>query len=274
MSTATAAPAPAVRVETPRITLATVLADAATIASRYLTHYRRQPQLLVFSTIQPVMLVLLFRYVFGGALRLPPGFDDNYSNFLLPGIFVQSVAFGSTQTAIALAEDLAKGVVDRFRSLPMARSAVLLGRTSADLVRGTFVVLLMTVVGLIIGFRPEWPGLAGAIAVVVAFGFAFSWIYAVVGLSVPNSETAQAGAFVVTFPLVFASDVFVPVQSFPGWLRAFAEINPITHVAQASRALATGVGDPTEPVLWSIAWIGGILTVFIPLAVARYRRMA
>ncbi len=257
-----------------RVTLATVLSDAATITRRYLTHIRRQPQLLVFSTIQPVMFVLLFRYVFGGALQLPPEYGDNYSNFLLPGIFVQTVAFGSTQTAIALADDLTKGVIDRFRSLPMARSAVLIGRTTADLVRGFFVVLIMTGVGLIIGFRPEWLGLLGAIAVVVAFGFAMSWIYALVGMSVPNSETAQAASFVVTFPLVFASAVFVPTETMPGWLQTFAENNPITHVAETSRWLATGIGDASDHLMWSLIWIVGLLVVFVPLAVNRYRKMS
>jgi ABC transporter DrrB family efflux protein len=258
----------------PGVSVGSVLSDAATITRRYLTHIRRQPQLLVFSTIQPVMFVLLFRYVFGGALQLPPEYGDNYSNFLLPGIFVQTVAFGSTQTAVALADDLSKGVIDRFRSLPMARSAVLIGRTTADLVRGFFVVLIMTGVGLIIGFRPELLGLLGAIAVVVGLGFAMSWIYALVGMSVPNSETAQAASFVVTFPLVFASAVFVPTQTMPGWLRTFAENNPITHVAETSRWLATGIGDASDHLVWSVIWIVGLLAVFVPLAVNRYRRMS
>jgi ABC-2 type transport system permease protein/oleandomycin transport system permease protein len=272
MTTITADP---IRVSSaPRITLGTALSDAATITRRYLTHIRRQPQLLVFSTIQPIMFVLLFRYVFGGALQLPPEYGDNYSNFLLPGIFVQTVAFGSTQTAIALADDLSKGVIDRFRSLPMARSAVLIGRTTADLVRGFFVVLIMTGVGLIIGFRPEWLGLLGAITVVVGLGFAMSWIYALVGMSVPNSETAQAASFVVTFPLVFASAVFVPTETMPGWLQTFAENNPITHVAETSRWLATGIGDASDHLMWSVIWIVGLLVVFVPLAVNRYRKMS
>lgn len=273
--TTTTAPSDAtpVAVEAPRIGVGVALSDAATITRRYLTHIVRQPQLLVFSTIQPVMFVLLFRFVFGGALRLPPEFEGNYSNFLLPGIFVQSVAFGSTQTAIALAEDLSKGVIDRFRSLPMARSAVLVGRTTADLVRSFMVVLIMTTVGLVIGFRPELPGLLGAFAVVLGLGLAMSWIYALVGMAVPNAETAQAASFVVTFPLVFASAVFVPTETMPDWLRVFADNNPITHVAEASRAMATGIGPVAEPLAWSLAWIVGILVVFVPLSVNRYRRM-
>lgn len=272
MATITAERTPAV--EAPRIGVATTLSDAATITRRYLTHILRQPQLLVFSTIQPVMFVLLFRFVFGGALQLPPEYGGNYSNFLLPGIFVQSVAFGSTQTAIALADDLTKGVIDRFRSLPMARSAVLMGRTTADLVRGTFVVLIMTVVGVLIGFRPEALGLLGAIAIVVALGFSMSWIYALVGMSVPNAETAQAAGFVVTFPLVFASAVFVPTSTMPSWLQVFADNNPITHVAETSRWLATGIGDAGDHLVWSLVWIIGILVVFVPLSVRRYRRMS
>ncbi|CAN5901067.1 ABC transporter permease [soil metagenome] len=262
--------------QAPQITLGIALRDAATITGRYLAHIVRQPRLLILSTIQPVMFVLLFVYVFGGALLNSPAIQQygSYKDFLLPGIFVQTVAFGSTQTAIALSEDLNRGVIDRFRSLPMARSAVLLGRTIADLVRGFAVVVIMTVVGLIIGFRPEFLGLLGAIAIVVLFGFAMSWIYAVVGLSVPNSETAQAASFVVTFPLVFASAVFIPPSTMPDWLRVFAEHNPITRVAEASRALATGIGPVAEPLLWSIAWIVGLLVVFVPLSVSRYRKMS
>ncbi len=277
MTTATAGTSGATDVVgTPRITLGTALSDAATITGRYLTHIVRQPRLLIFSTIQPVMFVLLFVFVFGGALTNSPAIQPygSYKDFLLPGIFVQTVAFGATQTAIALAEDLNRGVIDRFRSLPMARSAVLLGRTTADLVRGFAVVLIMTVVGLMIGFRPQFLGLLGAIAIVVIFGFAMSWIYAVVGLSVPNSETAQAASFVVTFPLVFASAVFIPPSTMPSWLQVFAENNPITHVAEASRALATGIGGVAEPLLWSLAWIVGLLVVFVPLSVRRYRRMS
>lgn len=251
--------------------LGVVVRDAMAVARRYLLHYRRQPQLLVFSTIQPVMFVLLFNYVFGGAFENVPGLD-NYTNFLLPGIFVQSIAFGSTQTAVGLSEDLAAGVVDRFRSLPMARSAVLMGRTLSDLLRGTFVVTLMTLVGIAIGFRPRFFGLLGAIALVVAFGFALSWLFAFVGLSVKGTETAQAASFVATFPLVFASSVFTPIETFPGWLQAFARANPITQVAAASRALAAGIGPIGNHVWFSLLWIVVLLAVFVPLSVRRYGR--
>ena len=267
-----AAASPAVSGEDRRHTgIAVAMRDALAVARRYLLHYRRQPQLLVFSTIQPVMFVLLFNYVFGGAFENVPGLD-NYTNFLLPGIFVQSVAFGSTQTAVGLTEDLAAGVVDRFRSLPMARSAVLMGRTISDLVRGTFVVSLMAVVGILIGFRPSALGLLSAIALVVAFGYAMNWMYAFVGLAVKGTETAQAASFVATFPLVFASAVFTPIDEFPGWLQGFARVNPITQVAQASRALSVGIGEVGNHVWWSLAWIVVFLVVFVPLAVRRYER--
>lgn len=251
--------------------LGVVARDSWAVGKRYLLHYVRQPQLLVFSAVQPIMFVLLFNYVFGGALESAPGVE-NYTNFLLPGIFVQSIAFGATQTAVGLSEDLSAGVVDRFRSLPMARSAVLLGRTFADLLRGMWVVALMTVTGLLIGFRPDPLGLAGAFALVVVFGYAMNWLYAFVGLSVKGVETAQAASFVATFPLVFASAVFVPIETFPSWLQGFARINPITQVSEASRALAVGYGEAAPHVIWSLAWIAVFLVVFVPLSVRKYER--
>src|SRR5437660_3539001 len=216
------------------------IVDAAVVTGRNLRHFIRQPQLLIFSTIQPVMFVLLFVYVFGGAVRgsLPGGVK--YVDFLLPGIFVQSVAFRATQTAVGLAEDLERGVVDRFRSMPMTRSAVLIGRTVADLVRNVLIILLMTAVGYLIGFRFQ-AGVLNAvacIAVVAAFGFALSWIFAFVALTVRGAEAAQTAGFVVIFPLVFASSVFVPVSTMPHWLQAFATINPVTVTANAARSFA------------------------------------
>jgi len=197
------------------------LTDARIVTGRNLRHFVRQPQLLIFSTIQPVMFVLLFAYVFGGAVKgsLPHGV--NYIDFLLPGIFVQSVAFRATQTAVGLAEDLDRGVVDRFRSMPMARSAVLVGRSVADLMRNVLIVGLMIIVGYLIGFRfgAGLPDALASVAVVSAFGFALSWIFAFVALTVRGAEAAQSAGFVVIFPLVFASSVFVPVSSMPGWLQ-------------------------------------------------------
>src|SRR5512132_299527 len=250
------------------------ISDAAVVTGRNLRHFIRQPQLLVFSTIQPIMFVLLFVYVFGGAVSgsLPGGVD--YVDFLLPGIFVQSVTFRATQTAIGLAEDLERGVVDRFRSMPMARSAVLLGRTLADLVRNVLIIGLMIAVGYLVGFRFH-GGVSGAlasIAVVAAFGFALSWIFAFVALTVPGAEAAQSAGFVVVFPLVFASSVFVPISTMPDWLQAFAKVSPVTVTADAARSYAL-TGAPAS-LGAAAAWIGGLLAVFIPLSVWRYRRIS
>jgi ABC-2 type transport system permease protein/oleandomycin transport system permease protein len=260
----------------PRMTGTSVrwaVADAMTMTWRNLLKYVRLPNLLVFSTIQPVMFVLLFAYVFGGAIKgaLPPGVK--YINFLMPGIFVQTVIFGSTQTGVGLADDLSRGMVERFRSLPMARSAVLAGRTLSDTVRNVFVVLLITVVGSAIGFRFHGgfiPGLVG-LGLAVFFGLAFSWISALIGMSVRDPEAAQAAGFIWIFPLVFASSVFVPVKTMPSWLQAFSRNNPITHTANAIRSLTQG-GPVWHPLWLAVAWIVAILVVFVPLSVNRYRR--
>ena len=254
--------------------LRSALTDARVVTGRNLRHFIRQPQLLVFSTAQPIMFVLLFAYVFGGAVKgsLPHGVT--YIDFLLPGIFVQSVAFRATQTAVGLSEDLERGVIDRFRSMPMARSAVLIGRTVADLVRNVLIIGLMTAVGYLIGFRFQ-AGLLNAlacVAVVSAFGFTLSWIFAFVGLTVRGAEAAQSAGFVVIFPLVFASSVFVPVSSMPDWLQAFAEASPVTLTANAARSYALGGGVPAS-LAGAAAWIIGLLAIFIPLCVWRYRRM-
>jgi ABC transporter DrrB family efflux protein len=257
----------------PRRPLWWTFADAAAVTRRNLYRYVRVPTLLLFSTIQPVMFVLLFTYVFGGAIQVPG--VDNYVDFLMAGILVQTVIFGSTQTGVGLAEDMSRGMVDRFRSLPMARSAVLAGRTTSDTVRNLFVVCLMLVVGTLVGFRFHagvGPAV-GAVGLALAFGLAFSWISALIGLSVRDVESAQAAGFVWVFPLVFASSAFVPVDTMPGWLQTFADINPVTITVNALRALTLG-GPTARPVLESLAWIAGILLVFVPLAVNRYRRAA
>jgi ABC transporter DrrB family efflux protein len=250
------------------------ITDTAVVTGRNLRHYIRQPDLLTFSTIQPVLFVLLFVYVFGGAVgrSLPHGVT--YVDFLLPGIFVQSVTFGASQTAVGLSEDLQRGVVDRFRSMPMARSAVLAGRTVADLVRNVLIIGLMIAVGYVVGFRFTGgaAGAVGCIAVVAAFGFALSWIFAFVALTVRGAEAAQTAGFVVIFPLVFASSVFVPVSTMPDWLQAFATISPVTVTADAARSLA--LFGTTASLGAAAAWIGGLLAVFIPLSVWRYRRMS
>ena len=250
--------------------------DAMVLARRSLLQTVRVPQLIVFVAIQPVMFVLLFRYVFGGAIQVPGG---QYVNYLMPGIFVQTVAFGGVTTGIGLAEDMQKGLIDRFRSLPMSSSAVLTGRTVADLGRNLFTVLIMLAVGFLVGFRPH--GTAAefllAMVVVIGFSFAFSWISALIGISVRSVEAAQSGGFIWMFPLTFASSAFVPVASMPGWLQRFAEHNPVSVVANSLRGLfhvdpSLTTADTRLALIQSAAWIVGILVVVVPLAVARYRR--
>ncbi len=254
----------------PAVSRPRVVSDAVTIAWRNLLNIRRNPQLLVFATIQPVIFVLMFRYVFGGAIKVP---GVSYVDYLMPGIFVQTVVFGALTTGVGLAEDLQKGLVDRFRSLPMARSAVLLGRTLADLVRNVFVVALMCVVGLLVGWNPSGnlPGILAGLGLVVAFAYSLSWVFAIVGLAVRNGETAQAASFPILAPLVFASSAFVPVASMPGWLQVFARHQPVSVVVNAVRDLTLG-GAAGSQTLSALAWIVGIIAVAAPLAVARYRR--
>jgi ABC-2 type transport system permease protein len=246
--------------------------DAGTIAWRNLLTLVRLPSLLVFSTVQPILFVLMFRYVFGGAIQVP-GVD--YVDFLMPGIFVQTVAFGATNTGVGLAEDLGKGIIERFRALPMARSAVLTGRTIADLVRNVFVVALMCAVGFLVGFGVSTNLIAflAGVALLLLFGFALSWLMAIVGLGVRNAESAQAATFPLIVPLVFASTAFVPLESMPGWLQVWAEHQPVSVTVNAVRALMLG-GPTATPVLQSLAWSIGMVAVFAPLAVRRYRRTA
>jgi ABC transporter DrrB family efflux protein len=249
--------------------------DTTVITGRNLRHFWRQPDLLIFSTIQPVMFVLLFVYVFSGAIgkALPPGIS--YVNYLLPGIFVQSVTFRASQTAVGLSEDLRLGVIDRFRSMPMARSAVLVGRTTADLVRNVLIIGLMIVVGYLVGFSFQAGALAalGCVAIIAAWGIALSWIFAFVSLVVRGAESAQTAGFVILFPLVFASSVFVPVNTLPSWLQTIARVSPVTLTADAARHFAL-VGGVSSSLGWSLVWIVGILAVFVPLSVWRYRRMS
>jgi ABC-2 type transport system permease protein len=250
------------------------VADAVTMTWRNLLTYVRLPQLLVFSTIQPIMLVLLFRYVFGNSINLSDPSVD-YVDYLMPGVFVQATVFGALGTGVGLAEDLNKGLVERFRSLPMARSAVLAGRTIADATRNAFVLVLMTGVGLLVGFRIHGgvPAYVAALALVLLFTYALSWLAATVGLGASNGEAAQAALFPLVFPLVFASSAFVDTSFMPGWLQAFANHQPVTVTIDAARNLVLG-----QPIGWSvvgsIAWSLGLIAVFGPLAVRRYRRAA
>ncbi len=248
-----------------------VIRDTAAIAKRNLLGYLRVPQLLVFSTIQPVIFVIMFRYVFGGAIGGLKGVP--YVDYLMPGIFVQTVVFGAIATAIGLATDMKSGLMERFHALPMARSAVLTGRTIADLLRNVFVVILMMVVGFLVGWRIHTNafGLIAAALIVLLFGFAMSWIFATVGLALGDPESAQAAAFPVLAPLVFASSAFVPVDRMPGWLQAFASHQPVSVTVNAVRALT--LGGPTGTYVWeALAWIVGILVVFATIAVRLYRR--
>ena len=248
------------------------LADGLVLAKRNLVQIPRIPELLVFATIQPVIFVLLFRYVFGGAIDVG---GESYVNFLMAGIFVQTVAFGSVSTGVGLAEDLQKGLVDRFRSLPMARSAVLTGRTIADLVRNLFVVLVMLLVGFLIGFRPEAgpAGWAGAIGLLLLLSFAFSWVGATIALLMRSVEAVQSAGFIWLFPLTFASSAFVQTDGMPGWLQAFADHQPITQVVDAVRGFL--LDQPVGSHGWqALAWCLGILLVFVPLSVSLYRRVA
>ena len=245
-----------------------LVSDIWAVTQRNLIAYTRIPEALVFSSIQPIMFVLLFVYVFGGAMSTP-GF--RYVDFIVPGIFVQTVCFGAVTTGVGLAEDLNKGLIERFRSLPMARSAVLAGRTTADMFRNLFVVLLMTVVGVAVGFRSStgFFSFMGGIFLLLAFAYALSWGFAVLGLVARNAETAQAMAFPLLFPLTFASSAFVPVSSMPGWLQAFAAHQPVSVVVDACRHLMVGgQGSP----LAAVAWIIGMLAVLVPLAVRKYRK--
>jgi ABC transporter DrrB family efflux protein len=246
------------------------LSDSLVLAGRNLSHIRQIPEKLIDVTVQPLMFVILFAYVFGGAIAVPGG---SYHEYLMGGIFIQTLTFGVMGPAMSMATDLGEGVLDRFRSLPMARSAVLVGRTFADLARNVFVVILMAVVGFAVGFRihTNFWAFAGSLILVLLFGYSMSWIFATVGLAVGDPETAQAAAFPVLAPLVFASSVFIPVDTMPGWLQPFAEHQPVSVTANAVRALVVG-GPTTSYVLQSLAWVAAILIVFAPIAVWRYRR--
>ena len=250
-----------------------VFSDTAVVAERNLKRLPRQPDLLLAFTVQPIMFLLLFVYVFGGAIQTP-GYDD-YKDFLLPGIIVQNIAFGGFVTALGLNEDLSKGLIDRFRSLPMARSAVLAGRTLSDLVTNTLSIVVLVVTGLIVGFSFDAPVidvLLGCVLLLL-FGYAFSWVFAWLGLLVSSPEAANSLGFIAVFPLTFASSAFVPIESMPGALEGFANVNPFTVVVDAMRHL--WVGGPAGNDVWgAFAWSLGILVVFVPLAVARYRSSA
>ena len=254
-----------------RLTMAETLADSRVMLIRQLRKVLRRPMYIVYLFVQPVIFVLLFRYVFGGAINTG---RVRYVDYLLPGIIVMTAVFGSLTTGLGLTEDMKAGVVDRFRSLPIARSAVLLGRTTADLAINALTVILMVVLGLAVGFRPTQPiyEVVLALLLVLAFAYVFSWISAYIGISVRDPETAQSVGFIWVFPLVFVSSAFVPTHSMPGAIRWFADINPVTLTVNASRDLTIGHGHALGPSLGMLAWLAGLLLVFVPLAVRAFRR--
>ena len=258
-----------------------VLSDSWQMTVRLLKQVIRVPDLLVFSIIQPVMFVLLFRYVFGGAINVGHG---SYTQYLMPGIFVQTLLFNGAATGIGMADDLQKGLVDRFRSLPIARSALLIGRGISDLLRSSLIFAIMLVVGVLTGFRFSggvWGAIAGTL-LMLGFSFAFSWIGIFIGLSVKTVEAAQSGGFIWLFPLTFASSAFVRTDSMPGWLRAFADHNPVTVVVNSVRRLylsenlAREFGAPSlgGQLAQALGWLAFVLVVFVSLSVAKFRSMS
>jgi ABC-2 type transport system permease protein len=266
---------------------ATMLADASVVAKRNLIKIKRVPDLLVFTTLSPIMFVLLFAYVFGGAID-PTGGGAGYREFLMAGIFAQTVIFGATNTGAGLAEDVKKGIIERFRSLPMTPSAVLTGRTLSDVVNNVIVLVVMSLTGLLVGWRIHTSFLEalGGFLVLLVFAYAFSWVMAWIGLLVPSPEVVNNASFVVIFPLTFLANTFVPLDTLPGPLRVFAEWNPVSAVTQAARELfgntdavasaatASQAWPLQHPVLYTLIWSVAVVAVFGPLAGRQYRRAA
>jgi len=249
-----------------------LVTDTLIIAERNLIRLPRAPELLIGFTIQPIMFVLLFRYVFGGAISTP---GYTYVDYLIPGIIVQNIAFGGFATALGLNEDVRKGLIDRFRSLPMSRAAVLGGRTLADVATNTLSLTILLVTGVIIGFtfHTTFSDAVAGIALLLLFGYAFSWFLAFLGLLASSPESVNSIGFIAVFPLTFVSSAFVPVASMPDGLRQFAEVNPFTIVVDAIRHLWIGAPSNND-VLWAVVWSVGIIAAFSVLAVGRYRRAA
>jgi ABC-2 type transport system permease protein len=256
-----------------RSMLQSFVGDTRVIARRNLLSLLRTPQIVVFASVQPVIFVLLFRYVFGGSIHVP-GYAS-YADYLIPGIVVQTTVFGGSSLTVRVAEDMSKGITDRFRSLPMSRTAILAGATIASVARTTFTLVLVTFVGLAVGFRFHTPVLHIALAfiVAIAFGYAFAWFFTLVGILVRSTEAAQLAAFLPIFPLVFAASTFTSPKTMPWWLRRFADNQPITQVVDSIRALTQGVGPATGPTLRAFAWSAGILIVCGVLSVRRFRNV-
>ena len=259
-----------------------VLGDAAVIARRNVIRIRRVPEVMVFVLIQPLMFVVLFAYVFGGSIDIPGG---SYREFLIAGIFAQTVVFGATFTGAGLAEDMQKGLINRFRSLPMSRSAVVAGRTASDVVYNSISIMMMSIAGLIVGWRirSSFVDAVVAFALLLFFAYAFSWVMACIGLLVPTPEVVNNAAFVVLFPLTFIANTFVPAENLPGVLRTVAEWNPISAITQATRVrfgnLPAGTPEPeawalANATLYTLIWAVGLLVVFAPIATRLYQRAA
>jgi ABC transporter DrrB family efflux protein len=251
------------------------ISDALVMTRRNLLVWLRVPAYIVFTVVQPIIFVLLFRYVFGGAIQAPG--SGGYVDYLMPGIIAQTAAFATFATAIALAQEATKGVIDRFRAMPMARSAVLAGRLLADSIRMLIVILVIIGVGYAVGFRFQngVVGAVGMVALAEAFGIAVCAVSAFVGLAIKDEESVQAFGLIWIFPLTFVSSAFVPIATMPGWLQVFANNQPVTLVINAMRSMALGGPQfPLNPALWeSVLWLAGTLIVFIPLAVRSYRRV-
>lgn len=251
------------------------ISDIWTMTKRNLVRYTRLPQLLFFSSVQPIMFLTLFNFVFGGAIGshgAAPG--GKYINFLLPGILAQVVLFGAVNTGIGLADDMNKGIIDRFRSLPMSRAAVMGGRTVADTIRNLVVTSILLGFGTLYGFR-FMNGILNAIimvAIMLLFGFAFSWVSAVIGLTLKDPETAQLAGFLFVFPFTFASAAFLPTSTMPGWLQAFANNQPVTFVSNAAREFALGVPAPDGTIMKLFLFLAAMFLIFIPLAIRQYKR--
>jgi ABC-2 type transport system permease protein len=261
--------------------LALAFQDGAVVAKRNLIKVRRVPEVLIWTTMSPIMFVLLFAYVFGGTIGTAQGVS--YREYLIAGVFVQTVIFGSTFTGAGLAEDMTKGIIDRFRSLPMSRSAVLVGRTGSDILYNSISIFVMTIAGLIVGWRIRTGPLAaiGGFLLLLLFAYAVSWIMALVGLKVSSVEVVQNASFMFIFPVTFIANTFVDQRLLPGPLRVFAEWNPVSSVAQAVReAFGNTQAPPPDvwslqnPVWYSLIWIGIILAIFIPLSVRQYKKAA
>jgi ABC-2 type transport system permease protein len=261
--------------------LAFALADGGVVAKRNLIKIRRVPELLVWTMISPIMFVVLFGYVFGSSIRIP---GSTYKEYLIAGVFVQTVIFGASQTGVGMAEDMTKGIIDRFRSLPMARSAVLVGRTGSDILSNSISILLMSITGLIVGWRIRTPFLEALVGflVLLLFAYAISWIMAYVGLKVASVEVVQNATFMFIFPMTFIANTFVRSDLLPGPLKTFAEWNPVSAVAQASREAFGNTGSLPQPDAWSLdnpiaytlIWVAIILAVFVPLSVRQYNKAA